>query len=154
MQNQAVQALQAAAAGVEQRAQQSASPAPGPAAQPSSSSQQAGPSTTAQVGPAPPATATSTVGSSQATPQPAVARTPAVPAAPHAAGARGLAQVLEPGAADSDERAAGRITSAMFGSAMQAALAAAQQVRAVQTCIVASCVHTPVFCVGSLRKPC
>ena len=141
MQNQAVQALQAAAAGVGQPAQQSVAPAPGLAAQPSSS-QQAGPSTTAQAAPAAPAITGSTAGSSQSTPQPALTRTPAVPAAPHAASARGLAQVLEPGAAGSDERAAGRITSAMFGSAMQAALAAAQQVKAFQTSTVVHHQHT------------
>ncbi len=133
IQNRAVQALQAAAAGSGQRAQQpAAQPAP-LAAQPSSS-QQAAPSTAGQAGPAAPAapatgasTAAAVAGPSQSTPQPVPFRTPA---APIASGARGLAQVLEPSPAGSDGRA-GRITSAMFGSAMQAAMAAAQQVRAL-----------------------
>ena len=134
IQNRAVQALQAAAAGSGQRAQQPAAhPAP-PTAQPSSS-QQAAPSTTGQAGSAAPATGASTAaaaGPSQSTPQPVPFRTPAASAAPNASGARGLAQVLEPSPAGSDARA-GRITSAMFGSAMQAAMAAAQQVRALES---------------------
>ena len=135
IQNRAVQALQAAAAGSGQRAQQPAAhPAP-PTAQPSSS-QQAAPSTTGQAGSAAPATGASTAaaaaGPSQSTPHPVPFRTPAASAAPNASGARGLAQVLEPSPAGSDARA-GRITSAMFGSAMQAAMAAAQQVRALES---------------------
>ena len=138
VQNRAVQALQAAAAGSGQRAQQPAPhPAP-PTAQPSSS-QQAAPSTAGQAGPPAPAaaatgasTAAAAAGSSQSTPQPVPFRTPAAPAAPNASGARGLAQVLEPSPAGSDARA-GRITSAMFGSAMQAAMVAAQQVRALES---------------------
>lgn len=136
IQNRAVQALQAAAAGSGQRAQQPAAhPAP-PTAQPSSS-QQAAPSTTGQAGSAAPATGASTAaaaaaGPSQSTPHPVPFRSPAASAAPNASGARGLAQVLEPSPAGSDARA-GRITSAMFGSAMQAAMAAAQQVRALES---------------------
>ncbi|DBB00800.1 TPA: hypothetical protein ACH3X1_000730 [Trebouxia sp. C0004] len=129
IQNRAVQALQAAAAGSGQRAQQPAAP---PTAQPNSS-QQAAPSTADQGGPAAPAapatgasTSTAAVGPSQSTPQPVPFRTLAAPAAPNATSARGLAQVLEPSPAGSDARA-GRITSAMFGSAMQAAMQAAQQ---------------------------
>ena len=133
IQNRAVQALQAAAAGSGQRAQQPAAhPAP-PTAQPSSS-QQAAPSTTGQAGSAAPATgaAAAAAGPSQSTPHPVPFRSPAASAAPNASGARGLAQVLEPSPAGSDARA-GRITSAMFGSAMQAAMAAAQQVRALES---------------------
>ena len=63
-------------------------------------------------------------GGTRSPPQPALFRTPAqVPSAGDAA--RGLAQVLEGNAR------AGRITSAMFGSAMEAAMAAARQVRAL-----------------------
>ena len=141
IQNRAVQALQAAAAGSGQRAQQPAAhPAP-PTAQPSSS-QQAAPSTAGQPGPAAPAApatgaststaaAAAAAGPSQSTPQPVLFRMPAAPAAPNASGARGLAQVLEPSPAGSDARA-GCITSAMFGSAMQAAMAAAQQVGSLE----------------------
>lgn len=61
-------------------------------------------------------------------PQPALFRTPA--ALPTGDSARGMAQVLEGGART------GRITSAMFGSAIQAALAAATQV------MLSSPIHT------------
>jgi hypothetical protein len=134
IQNRAVQALQAAAAGSGQHAQQPApQPAP-PTAQPSIS-QQAAPSTAGPAAPAAPATgagAAAAAGPSHSTPQPVPFRTPAAPAAPNASGARGLAQVLEPSPAGSDARA-GRITSAMFGSAMQAAMAAAQQVTSLES---------------------
>ena len=102
----------AAASGSDQRSQeqQPTGPAPPSTAQPSSGDQ-AGPSQ---------GNAASTQGT-QSPPQPALFRTPAqTPTVSDAA--RGLAQVL------GDNARTGRITSAMFGSAMEAAMAAARQV--------------------------
>ena len=74
----------------------------------------------AQAGPSTAGNATTAGSGVRSPPQPALFRTPAAP--PTGDAARGMAQVLEGGART------GRITSAMFGSAIQAALAAATQV--------------------------
>ena len=89
----------------------SAASVPVAAAPPAQPEAQAGPSTAGNA----------TAAGIRSPPQPALFRTPAAP--PTGDAARGIAQVLEGSART------GRITSAMFGSAIQAALAAATQVR-------------------------
>ena len=133
IQNRAVQALQAAGtalAGAQQQPAQ-AQPGTGPSAGPTATAQpgggqQAGASSTPRA--APPASSTGAAAPSQAPPQPALfSRAPT--ALNSANAARGLAQVLE-GTPAAGGTGPGPITSAMFGSAMQAAMAAAQQVTA------------------------
>ena len=124
IQNRAVQALQgASAAGTSAPA--AATPAPPPAATATPSAPDAAvpavpAQPAAQAGPSTAATATPAGAGTRSPPQPALFRTPAAP--PTGDAARGMAQVLEGGTRT------GRITSAMFGSAIQAALAAATQV--------------------------
>ena len=129
IQNRAVQALQgASAAGTSAPAAAISAPPPAATAAPSApaAAVAAAPAVpaqpVAQAGPSTAATATPAGTGTRSPPQPALFRTPAAP--PMADAARGMAQVLEGGART------GRITSAMFGSAIQAALAAATQVDA------------------------
>ena len=112
----------AAANPVTQSAAAAASAAAGPSAQPE-----------AQAGPSIAGNATTAGSGIRSPPQPALFRTPAAP--PTGDAARGIAQVLEGSART------GRITSAMFGSAIQAALAAATQVRLATNacCAPSSC---------------
>ena len=145
-------------------AQAGAQPGAQPAAQPAAASGGGQPSQEQQpTGPAAPSTAQPSsvdqAGPSQGNaagtqgirspPQPALFRTPAqTPSAGDAA--RGLAQVL------GDNARSGRITSAMFGSAMEAAMAAARQVRPCPTAsllgcsLLASLVHGSSTCLCQL----
>lgn len=112
----------ASGSGQANQEQQAAAPTALSAAQPSAGDQ-AGPS---QANP-------SRTGGRRSPPHPALFRTPAQPPSASDA-ARGLAQVL------GDNTRAGRITSAMFGSAMEAAMTAARQVMRAQ---IDSCFSSP-----------
>ena len=131
----------AAASGSDQpsQEQQATGPAAPSTAQPSSGDQ-AGPSQ---------GNAAST-GGTRSPPQPALFRTPAqTPSVSD--DARGLAQVL------GDNARTGRITSAMFGSAMEAAMAAARQVCHSPTASLLACsslaslVHGLTFSLSFVR---